>query len=185
MVGSYSERLQRAMQEAKPHAYDVAGLARALKISYQAVKKAVDGGKFGTENNIKAAALLMVRNEWLATGEGAMRASTEQAPSPAGHPVAPGERFDNLSEDEKRILHNLREIQVDDDQYKELIELISLKAAKMRALRERLLAPYGIRSMPERTSADERHTQVARAALRVTDNLRQRSLFEHAPVPPK
>ena len=67
----YSQRLLLAMQRA---GQSIASLHKALGISYQAVKKAVDGGKFGTANHLKAAKLLRVNPEWLATGIGEMHA---------------------------------------------------------------------------------------------------------------
>lgn len=67
----YSERLLLAMRKA---GHTTASLHRALGVSYQAVKKAVDGGKFGTANHLKAARLLGVNPEWLATGCGEMKA---------------------------------------------------------------------------------------------------------------
>lgn len=47
-------------------------LARAIGISYQAVKKVVDGvsAQFKTDNNIAAAKRLGVNSEWLASGKG-------------------------------------------------------------------------------------------------------------------
>lgn len=45
-------------------------LARELGISYQAVKKVLNGGSFGKDNNIAAAKILGVHSEWLADGKG-------------------------------------------------------------------------------------------------------------------
>lgn len=66
---TYSERLTSAMHAA---AVDVHALARHLGISYTAVKKAMDGGTkaLTSANNSKAAALLHVDANWLATGTG-------------------------------------------------------------------------------------------------------------------
>lgn len=50
-----------------------ADLARAMGISYQAVRKVVLGGQFGMENNAAAAKLLGVSSDWLATGKGQAR----------------------------------------------------------------------------------------------------------------
>lgn len=47
-----------------------AKLARAMKISYQSIKKVADGGSFGVDNNFKAAKLLGVSPQWLASEEG-------------------------------------------------------------------------------------------------------------------
>lgn len=64
----YSERLKLAMQQS---GYTTQMLADALGISYQAAKKALDGRTkaFTASNNQKAANLLGVSAEWLATGE--------------------------------------------------------------------------------------------------------------------
>lgn len=49
---------------------DIAGLARRLGVSYQAVAKVQRGGSFGSENNLKAAKEFGVDPHWLATGLG-------------------------------------------------------------------------------------------------------------------
>lgn len=67
VVDTYSDRLIEAMKAAGVSTTD---LARAIGISYQAVKKAREGGQFGSENNIAAARYLGVNSEWLATGKG-------------------------------------------------------------------------------------------------------------------
>lgn len=63
----YANRLVAAMKEA---GIGIADLARAMGISYQAVRKVVLGGQFGMENNAAAAKLLGVSSDWLATGRG-------------------------------------------------------------------------------------------------------------------
>lgn len=45
-------------------------LAKALGVSYQAVRKVLLGGQFGTDNNAAAARVLNVSSDWLATGKG-------------------------------------------------------------------------------------------------------------------
>lgn len=64
----YSERLKLALRQS---GYTTQMLADALGISYQAAKKALDGKTkaFTASNNQKAANLLGVSAEWLATGE--------------------------------------------------------------------------------------------------------------------
>ena len=83
-MAEYSERLAEAMQAA---GYDKTRLHRELGISYQAVKKAVEGGKFGTDNHLKAAKLLGVSPDWLADGKGARNPSP---PTNSGGHVAHG-----------------------------------------------------------------------------------------------
>lgn len=177
MVDSYSGRLNEAMKEAK---VETAQLARTLKISFQAVRKAQEGGKFGTENHLKAAAALGVSSEWLASGKGPKRPPNPEKPANQ-EPPSPGMRFDALSPDEQRFIENLRIIEADEDATKELMDLMEIKAAKLRAMKEKWLAQIGVPSTPAKHTADARRTEIARAALEVTDNLRQRSLFESPP----
>ena len=76
----YSERIAASMKHA---GVSVSKLAAHLAISYQAVKKVVDGKShaFTAENNAKAAAFLGVDPNWLATGKGVMlQCSTETSP---------------------------------------------------------------------------------------------------------
>lgn len=82
MVDSYSERLVEAM---KARGVSKTQLSQRLGISYQAVKKAVEGGRFGTENHLAAAHILGVRSEWLANGSG-----SRDAPEPR-HAIDPDE----------------------------------------------------------------------------------------------
>lgn len=90
----YKERLEVAMKRAGMGA---AQLAAAINMSYQGVKKVMDGksGAFSAENNSKAAAALGVNSDWLATGDRAMGAggvtvasAPHEAPSddPGGPP---------------------------------------------------------------------------------------------------
>ena len=67
----YKERLLEAMGL---RAMTVASLSKALSISYQAVKKVVNGksASFGLVNNQRAAQALGVSADWLATGQGSM-----------------------------------------------------------------------------------------------------------------
>lgn len=96
-------------------------------------------------------------------------------------PPEPGSDFGALTDDEQRFVDNLREIQVDEDEWRRILEEVAIKAAKIRALREKLLAPHGIRSTPARHFADAKKTELARAALEVTEQLRQRSLLDDIP----
>jgi hypothetical protein len=64
---AYWDRLKPEMDA---NGLDIAGLAREIGVSYQAVKKVHDGGSFGLENNLKAAKRLGLSPEWLARGTG-------------------------------------------------------------------------------------------------------------------
>lgn len=67
MVEQYWDRLKPHLDARK---WGAQQFADALGISYQAVKKVRDGGSFGSANNLKAAKLLGLSPEWLATGKG-------------------------------------------------------------------------------------------------------------------
>lgn len=69
----YNERLRLALKQS---GCTVQMLADGLGISYQAAKKALDGKTkaFTAANNMKAARLLGVSAEWLAAGEGEVKA---------------------------------------------------------------------------------------------------------------
>lgn len=69
----YSERLKAAMDA---RSTSVTQLASGMGVSYQAVKRVIDGlsKAFSAANNTKAAAFLRISPDWLATGEGAMEA---------------------------------------------------------------------------------------------------------------
>jgi phage repressor protein C with HTH and peptisase S24 domain len=67
VVDEYKDRLTDAMKAA---GISTSELARQMGISYQGVKKVLNGGSFNTDNNIKAAKLLGVFSDWLATGKG-------------------------------------------------------------------------------------------------------------------
>ena len=82
----YSERLQAAMTLRK---ISVAELAKGIGLSYQAVKKVFDGksNAFTAENNSKAAKVLGIHPDWLATGLGPMQqehSNIEQGPDTRG-----------------------------------------------------------------------------------------------------
>lgn len=66
----YKDRLHLALKEAEKSTQD---LADHLKVSYQAVKKVLDGKStaFTAINNAKAAEFLGISSFWLATGKGA------------------------------------------------------------------------------------------------------------------
>jgi hypothetical protein len=107
-MAEYSERLLEAMAAA---GYSKTRLHRALGISYQAVKKATEGGKFGTTNHLAAAKLLGVASEWLESGRG----ERTQRPSPR--------------EAENRLAHGMSHPPVSIEQIVSMLweELMSLK----------------------------------------------------------
>ena len=88
----YAERLAGAM---KHSGATKTTLANAIGISYQAVKKVLDGGSrsLSAENNAKAARFLGVSSHWLATGDGEMLegASSSAAVAVSRPPQEPAE----------------------------------------------------------------------------------------------
>lgn len=65
-------------------------LAKALGVSYQAVRKVLLGGQFGTDNNAAAARVLKVSSDWLATGKGPRH--TPERPEPPNVTAAESRR---------------------------------------------------------------------------------------------
>lgn len=134
---------------------DTAELARSLKISYQAVRKVLLGGQFGTENNAAAARRLKVNSDWLATGKGERHAR-----------LAPGEAQDNpaatLSAAELQLLEDFQAL-MDDDQAAFARDIAAL-AAKMRAHNAKVLqrvtgaSTTVERPEPEAPAPDEQYT---------------------------
>ena len=87
----YSERLKAAMDRAQ---MKTRALSDAIGMSYQGVKKVIDGksNAFSAENNSRAASILGVSPDWLATGTGAMLTALAEPSSLALSPApAPGE----------------------------------------------------------------------------------------------
>lgn len=78
----YKDRLAGAMKVA---GLSTQQLADKLNVSYQAVKKVLDGKSagFGIVNNVRAAAALNVNSDWLATGEGRMEIDDVNTSHPA------------------------------------------------------------------------------------------------------
>lgn len=130
MVTKFSDRLASSMKE---RAIDISTFARELGISYQAVKKALEGGQFGIINNVRAAHILGVNSDWLATGKGPRL--VEGADGPSGSRLSSRD----LTPDEQELLENIREIAADEEQLRELLETIAAKAARMRAMKARWL----------------------------------------------
>lgn len=80
-MDEYGERLQQAMDAAKPPVTRTK-LADGIGMTYQGVKKVLDlKGKLGTANHAKAAKLLKVSAEWLRTGKGSMEVSQITPPT--------------------------------------------------------------------------------------------------------
>lgn len=82
----YASRLDAAIKHAQS---SVRQLSDALGVSYQAVKKILDGKStaLNAENHERAARYLGVNSFWLATGEEGMLAGIVNAPAPAPIPL--------------------------------------------------------------------------------------------------
>jgi transcriptional regulator with XRE-family HTH domain len=166
-MSTLSDRIKEAMGKRTP-----AEFARAVKVTPASVTFWLDGSTKSLKAD-KAAQIEQAtgyRALWIVTGKGPKRVTSD-----------PVSVFEALTEDERRMLDNLRDIAVDEEQYQELMDLISSKAAKLRAMREKWLAQAQISSSPARHAADAKKTEIARAALDVTERLRQQSFLD----PPK
>lgn len=89
----YADRLRQAMAAAP---MDVTSLAKAMGLSYQAVKRVLDGksAAFTAPNNSAAARILGVSTDWLATGEGQVERNDAGAPWPFSVTRAQCERLE-------------------------------------------------------------------------------------------
>jgi transcriptional regulator with XRE-family HTH domain len=119
----YSERLKSAMSEAK---VTTSQLAEALGVSFQAVRKVENGGRFSAKNNAAAAKKLGVNSDWLATGNGPRKAG-EAATS----------NSTELDQKLQQLLNDYQEL-MEDDQERFAREIAAL-AKKMRIHNARIL----------------------------------------------
>lgn len=78
----YGERLEAAL---KARNTTISQLASGMGVSYQAVKRVMDGlsKAFSAANNTKAAAFLRISPDWLATGQGSMEMTFDANAKPA------------------------------------------------------------------------------------------------------
>lgn len=89
----YGERLQAAL---KARGLSTQQLADKLEVTYQAVKKVLDGksSALSAPNHVRAVRILQVSSEWLALGEGVMSPSPDEDvvwPFPAVSPEQMGQ----------------------------------------------------------------------------------------------
>jgi transcriptional regulator with XRE-family HTH domain len=94
---TFGQRLEQAIELGQS---DRAKLAKALKISVQAVSQAINGNTkaFSAENTVRAARFLRVDSYWLATGEGQARAPGNLTPDA----IQVATLFDGMSERQRR-----------------------------------------------------------------------------------
>lgn len=145
-------------------------LARALGLTLEQLADPDFDGKLVVIRDSVTGRVLRVQLEGVDEGE----------PGTAP-PAPPGRHFDALTDDEQRFIDNFREIAADEDAARELIRLVENQAARMRAMKERWMAQVGIPVPGAKREADAKKTAVARAALDVTERLRQQSLLDQQP----
>jgi hypothetical protein len=160
MVASYWERLEPLLKHAE---YTPAAFARKMGISYQAMKKVMDGGAFGKDNNAKAASLLGVSSDWLATGKGQKERNAQPM----------GTAFEVLTEDELRMLSDFRAMM--DDDRDELSAEIQKRAERIRTHMRKLGIEKGLPNMVAQTADAKRHP--FSTSVPVSARLKQRSLL--------
>lgn len=160
MVATYWERLEPLLKGA---AYTPADFARKMGISYQAMKKVMDGGSFGKDNNAKAASILNVSSDWLATGKGPKERNAQPA----------GTAFEVLTDDELKMLSDFRAMM--DDDRDELAAEIQKRAERIRTHMRKLGIEKGLPNMVAQTADAKRHPFAA--SVPVSPRLRQRSLL--------
>jgi len=109
----YKDRLAAAMKEA---GVTKTQLAARLGVSYQAIKKLIDGVSHSmtAANNAAAAAYLQVSSEWLATGKGPMRLVGDAHSHTQGDKVAPAETQDIRDEWLDEAVRLLRDLSAND-----------------------------------------------------------------------
>ncbi len=89
----YKDRLNEAMKDA---GITTSGLAGKLELTYQAVDKVLKGNtkELTASNNSRAALVLNVNTDWLATGKGSKKRgaplASEDSAKPVGH-ISPSE----------------------------------------------------------------------------------------------
>lgn len=144
---------------------DTAGLAKAMDLSYQAVQKWINGStkELTAPNNTKAARVLGVNSDWLATGEGPMERNAPAAPA-----AEPG--MVKLSEREAQLLQDLAVLGA--SKASRYIDQIALDAADAREVIAQHAARQGV-TMAAHSGASAK----SRLEIRVGDgNPNQRPL---------
>lgn len=103
MIESYGNRLLAAMQR---RGVDVTALAKAIGLTYQGVKRVIEGKSkaFTAANNEEAAQALGVSARWLATGQGDMEEGAYKPERPWPLPFVSEEEVRALSPDQLSAL---------------------------------------------------------------------------------
>lgn len=153
-----------------------AALGKAAGVSQGTIGNIEAGIRRQPREIVQIASALDASVTWLSSGKGEWQASSP-------FQGRKGAVFEDLTDDERRLLENFRAM-LDDDQ-KRYAEEIADRAAKMRAYTAKVLEKVGATSKPAKTAADARRTQIARAALDVAEELRQKSLFNQGEGPGK
>jgi transcriptional regulator with XRE-family HTH domain len=167
MVDEYRVRLAEAMKDAK---MSTAALAKAMHISYQGVRKVLTGGQFGTENNAKAAKILKVRSDWLATGKGP-KSLAASAP-PTGEKK--GDFIKALTTEDLELIEHFHHLLPSDR--KEAVRRMAEWAAVRKAEREEILAEADLPGIMERAANATRNHKATASVDVDTPALRQKPL---------
>lgn len=152
---------------------------RGIKIGAGTIQRALQGGGRNRVDTLgKLASFFDVTTDQLLQADLGLDEPAELV----GPPPPPGDKYEALDADEQRLVDAFREFW-DEEERRELLEEITSRAMKSRTQREKILAPYGIKLPPVKHAADEKKAVIARAALEVSDRLRQESLFEPTTKP--
>lgn len=111
----YASRLQQAMRKAGKNPDDTGSagwFAREMGFSYQAAKKAISGEtkQLKADNNSRAALLLNVDPDWLATGEGSPDSESPAASISGGTPAYLAELAAKMSPEKQERLVAVAEL---------------------------------------------------------------------------
>lgn len=98
----YGERLAHAL---KVRDIPLRTLAKRLDVTYQAVKRVVDGktAEFSASNHAKAAAYLSINPDWLLNGTGEMSPSLTEASALSGKARQLGVLLDRIKDQDIRL----------------------------------------------------------------------------------
>lgn len=99
----YGARLEHALTERKVSA---TALAKHMGVSYQAVKRVIDGktAEFSASNHAKAASYLNISPDWLLSGAGDMTPSATAATALSGKARQLGVLLDRIKDQDARLL---------------------------------------------------------------------------------
>lgn len=144
------ERLDAAMKDRN---VSVSALAKAVGVSYQGIKKAVDGKtkEMDASNLLKIAGYLKISPEWLRTGQGPRDLVTTNYDSVLEAPMQSYQVGRTVSESEWAMLEDFK--MLPDDEKAALRNTLKSKADHVRKIVNEYLGKRGI---PNNPVSDER-----------------------------